>query len=56
MPRNERVKKEDVLGMVRETGLPVDELVQKMRESGWGEVTKVGIFLLFSTPISIRTT
>ncbi len=59
-PRNRRVREEDVLGMVRETALPVDELVQKMIESGWKEefVRKVGIFFPFqrTSSISIRTT
>ncbi len=48
MPSEMPVRKEDVLGMVRETGLPVDMLVQKMRTSGWGKVTKVGIFCFVS--------
>ncbi len=56
--RSGKVREEDVLGMVRETGLPIDELVEKIREFGWNEafVTKVGICSLFSIPISTRTT
>ncbi len=51
-PRSGKVREEDVLGMVRETGLPTDELVEKMRGFGWNEafVKKVCICSLFSAP------